>query len=56
MIYPADLKIYQDDIIVITNAMPVYLYKSLDYDNINFRVWMNNVKDAVKDTVCDISP
>lgn len=56
MIYPSDLKIYQDDVIVMTNSMPVYMYSSLDYDKTNFRVWMNNIRDAVKYTVCDIYP
>ncbi|KAI4460332.1 protein yellow-related [Holotrichia oblita] len=55
MVYPADLKIYQDDIIVLTNSMPVFLYSSLNYDEINFRVWMNNVYEAVKGTNCDNS-
>lgn len=53
MIYPADLKISGDDIIVLTNTMPVFLYSFLDYDVVNFRVWMNEVKVAVKGTNCD---
>lgn len=54
MVYPADLKIYQDDLIVLTNSMPVFVYSNLNYDKVNFRVWMNNVYEAVKGTPCDI--
>ncbi|XP_071055480.1 uncharacterized protein [Onthophagus taurus] len=55
MIYPSDLKIYKDDLIVLTNTMPVFLYSHLNYDQINFRVWMKNVHEAVKGTVCENS-
>ncbi|GJQ85796.1 hypothetical protein Trydic_g20354 [Trypoxylus dichotomus] len=53
MVYPADLKIYQDDIILLTNKMPVYVYSKLNYDEVNFSVWMNNIYDAVNGTACD---
>lgn len=53
MIYPADLKIYKDDVIVLTNSMPIFLYSALDYDETNFRVWIRNVNEAVRGTVCD---
>lgn len=52
MIYPCDLKIYKDDVIVISNKMPVFSYGSLNYDDVNFIVWMNNVNEAVKGTKC----
>lgn len=54
MIYPSDVKIYNDDVIVLTNRMPVFLYGKLNYDDVNFRVWVQNVKDAVKQTKCDV--
>lgn len=53
MIYPSDLRIYKNDIIVLTCAMPVFLYGKLDYDETNFRVWMNSVEEAIKDTKCE---
>lgn len=52
MIYPCDLKISQDDVIVLTNTMPVFLYGRLNYDEINFRVWITNITEAVKGTAC----
>lgn len=52
MIYPCDVKIYKDDVIVLSNKMPRFLYGQLNYDETNFRIWMNNVQDAVKDTTC----
>ena len=52
MIYPSDLKISKDEVIVLTNAMPVFIYSKLNYDNVNFRVWMNNIYDAINGTVC----
>ncbi|KRT85796.1 hypothetical protein AMK59_1416 [Oryctes borbonicus] len=55
MIYPSDMEIYKDDLIVLTNGMPIFLYSSLNYDKTNFRVWMNNVHEAVKGTVCENS-
>lgn len=53
MIYPSDVKVYQDEVIVLTNTMPVFLYRRLNYDEINFRVWINNVHDAVRGTSCE---
>lgn len=54
MIYPSDIKINGDEIIVITTTMPVFLYSRLNYSETNFRVWINNVHDAVKGTVCEL--
>lgn len=53
MIYPSDVKIYGDDVIVLTNRMPVFLYGKLNYDDVNFRVWIQNVNVAVKETRCE---
>lgn len=51
-IYPADIKIHKDDVVVLSNTMPVQLYSRLNYDEINFRVWIFKVADAVRDTAC----
>ncbi|KAF2879522.1 hypothetical protein ILUMI_26654, partial [Ignelater luminosus] len=51
-IYPADVRIYKDDVMVLSNTMPVQLYSRLNYDKVNFRVWIFKVADAVKDTAC----
>lgn len=52
MIYPCDLKVYKDDVILLTNNMPIFLYSSLNYDEVNFRIWMNSVDAAVSSTKC----
>ncbi|KAI4460333.1 protein yellow-related [Holotrichia oblita] len=53
MIYPADLKIYKNDIIILTNRMPVFVYSKLNYDEINFRVWIGNIYDVIRGTGCE---
>ncbi|RZC31751.1 yellow-f [Asbolus verrucosus] len=52
MIYPSDVKIRDDYVIVLTNTMPVFLYGTLDYNVINFRVWVEDVDRAVRETKC----
>lgn len=52
MIYPCDMKVYGDEVIVLSNRMPVFLYGSLNYDDTNFRVWMSSVDEAIKGTSC----
>ncbi|XP_018332063.1 L-dopachrome tautomerase yellow-f2 [Agrilus planipennis] len=52
MIYPCDVKIYKNDVILLTNTMPVFLYGNLDYSQVNFRVWMENVDKALEGTGC----
>lgn len=56
LIYPSDLKIYGDEVIVLSNTMPVFLYARLNYDDTNFRVWISKVEDAVRDTPCAAVP
>lgn len=52
MIYPSDVKIDGDDVWVMTNSMPRFIYGTLNYAEINFRVWTNSIKDAVAGTSC----
>ncbi|KAL3274643.1 hypothetical protein HHI36_016023 [Cryptolaemus montrouzieri] len=52
MIYPCDLKIYNDNIYLLTNTMPTFLYGQLDYDVTNFRIWVQNVGEAIQGTRC----
>ncbi|KAF2888171.1 hypothetical protein ILUMI_18002, partial [Ignelater luminosus] len=51
-IYPADIKIYEDDVIVLSNTLPVQVYSRLNYDKVNFRVLIFKVADVVKGTAC----
>ncbi|XP_023022865.2 L-dopachrome tautomerase yellow-f2 [Leptinotarsa decemlineata] len=52
MAYPSDVKVHDDKVYLITNSMPQFLFGKLDYDTINFRVWSNNVEDAIAGTRC----
>ncbi|XP_045476783.1 L-dopachrome tautomerase yellow-f2-like [Harmonia axyridis] len=52
MIYPCDLKVYNDNIYLLTNTMPGFLYGQLDYDIVNFRIWVQNVEQAIQGTRC----
>lgn len=53
MIYPSDSKIAGNDLIVLTNRFPDYLYGKLNFDEINFRVWRQNIDVAVAGTACE---
>ncbi|XP_018332062.1 L-dopachrome tautomerase yellow-f2 [Agrilus planipennis] len=55
MIYPSDVKVSGDDVIVLTNNMPLFIYSSLDYNNTNFRVWTGSVQKAIEGTTCSLS-
>lgn len=52
MIYPSDVKMYKDDVIVLTNRMPIFVYGKLNYDEVNFRVWVQDVTVATNQTLC----
>ncbi|XP_050339573.1 L-dopachrome tautomerase yellow-f2-like [Bactrocera neohumeralis] len=53
MIYPSDLTIDdEDNIWMMTNSMPIFIYSTLDPNVVNFRVWKQNVNEAAKNTVC----
>jgi len=54
MIFPNDLKIDRDsNLWVITDKLPMFIYKGLNYDDVNFRILMAPVSEAIKGTVCD---
>ncbi|XP_017778762.1 PREDICTED: protein yellow-like [Nicrophorus vespilloides] len=56
LIFPNDMKIDQErkqNVWVITNKLPFYLYKKLDPSEINFRIMSANINEAIKGTVCD---
>ncbi|XP_077282920.1 L-dopachrome tautomerase yellow-f2-like isoform X2 [Arctopsyche grandis] len=52
-IYPSDLKIdNEDNVWIMVNSMPIFLYSNLNTDIVNFRVYKTTVKNAVSKTVC----
>lgn len=53
MIYPSDVKLdNMNNVWMMTNSMPRFLYGTLNYDEVNFRIWTNNIMDAVAGTPC----
>jgi len=54
MIYPSDLSIdNEDNIWIMTNTMPRFIYGSLNPNEYNFRIWTQNAFKAVKGSVCE---
>ncbi|XP_053970764.1 protein yellow-like [Hylaeus volcanicus] len=56
LVFPNDIKVdhdYEQNVWIISNRLAMYLYEKIDNSKINYRVFKANVKEAVKDTVCD---
>lgn len=49
-----DLKLDQsrENVWVVSNHLPIFIYSRLNYDKINFRLLRANVKKAIAKTVC----
>lgn len=45
--------VHFQNIWVLSNRLPIYLYAQLDFTDINFRIQRANVRDAVMGTSCD---
>lgn len=57
MIYPTDIKVdYKDNLWILSNKMPIWMYSTLDPNDVNFRVFSAPVLDAISHTACDITP
>ncbi|XP_044759409.1 protein yellow [Coccinella septempunctata] len=56
LIFPNDLKIDKEknqNVWIISNRLPFYLYKSLDKNDINFRIMSAEIANAIKGTICE---
>nr|XP_033340383.1 protein yellow-like isoform X1 [Megalopta genalis]XP_033340384.1 protein yellow-like isoform X1 [Megalopta genalis] len=56
LVFPNDIKVdheYEQSVWMLSNQLAMYLYGSVDNSKVNYRVFKANVKEAVKDTVCD---
>ncbi|XP_022204541.2 protein yellow [Nilaparvata lugens] len=54
MVFPNDLKVDRDsNLWVLTDKLPLYIYRSLDNDDVNFRIFKAPVAEVIKGTVCD---
>lgn len=57
MIYPTDVKVdYNNNLWILSNRMPLWMYSKLDFGEVNFRVFSAPVVDAISHTACDITP
>uniref|UniRef100_A0A2A4JSF3 Uncharacterized protein n=1 Tax=Heliothis virescens TaxID=7102 RepID=A0A2A4JSF3_HELVI len=54
MSYIADLKVKGDDVWVLVNDIPTFIYSSYDLNKNNFFVHKGKVKDIIKTTECDV--
>lgn len=54
MIFPNDLKVDKSGKLwVLTDRLPNFIYKELNFNEVNFRIFEADVKEIVKGTVCD---
>lgn len=56
MVYPTDIKVdYNDNLWILSNRMPIWMYGKLDPNDVNFRVFSSPVLDAISHTACDVT-
>ncbi|XP_053609466.1 protein yellow [Plodia interpunctella] len=56
MVYPTDIKVdYNDNLWILSNKLPVWMYSKLDANEVNFRVFSAPVLEAISHTACDIT-
>ncbi|KAI5740865.1 hypothetical protein M8J76_007995 [Diaphorina citri] len=53
LIFPSDIKVVGDDLWVMSDRMPIHLKATLDFNDINFRIFTIPIEDALRGTVCD---
>lgn len=54
MIFPADVKVDADqNVWMISDRMPNFLIDTLDFTDINFRIFTARLDDLIADTICD---
>ncbi|XP_011698266.1 PREDICTED: protein yellow-like [Wasmannia auropunctata] len=56
LVFPNDIKVDHEpdqSVWLLSNRLPMYLYGTLNSGSINYRVFKADVKEAVRDTVCD---
>nr|UPO25012.1 yellow-b [Henosepilachna vigintioctopunctata] len=56
MIFPNDVKVdANDNLWVLSDRLPKFMYEKLDSTDVNFRIFTAPVSEAIKGTVCDSS-
>ncbi|XP_072948953.1 protein yellow [Epargyreus clarus] len=57
MIYPTDIKVdYKENLWILSNRLPIWMYSKLNPNEVNFRVFYAPVLRAISHTACDITP
>lgn len=57
MVYPTDIKVdYNDNLWILSNKLPIWMYLKLDPNEVNFRVFSAPVLEAISHTACDVTP
>lgn len=55
MVFPNDLKVDRNsNLWVLTDRLPVHIYRTLDPNEYNYRIFRAPVKDLVKGTICEV--
>ncbi|ENN71161.1 protein yellow [Dendroctonus ponderosae] len=53
MVFPNDVKVdNESNVWVLSDRLPQYMYSSLDYNDVNFRILSAKVGEAIKGTAC----
>jgi hypothetical protein len=54
-VFTNDLKVdHNGNLWVLTNHLPVFIYRGLDSESVNFYIFKGSVKEIIKDTICEI--
>ncbi|XP_046674206.1 protein yellow-like [Homalodisca vitripennis] len=57
LIFPSDVRVDRTSTLwVISDRMPIHLEASLDFRDVNFRIFFSPVRDLIAGTVCDSVP
>lgn len=57
LIFPSDVKLDRDENVwVVSNRLPLVLYSTLNYEEINFRVFSASAKELASGTTCEEKP
>ncbi|XP_063899450.1 L-dopachrome tautomerase yellow-f2 [Helicoverpa armigera] len=54
LVYISDLKVKEDDVWVLVNQIPTFIYSKYDTSKNNFFVHKGRVQDIIKTTLCDV--
>ncbi|XP_032684640.1 protein yellow-like isoform X3 [Odontomachus brunneus] len=56
LVFPNDIKVDHErdqSVWLLSNRLPIYLYGTLNSGSINYRIFKADVKEAIRDSVCD---